>query len=209
MRKFTALSLCGSLRGESLNLALLHAIKRVAPPELDVVMGDRITEIPVYNQDLDDSVPGGQGAVPPRSVQQLRSDLSAADAVIFASPEYNASISGPVQNLLNWTSRPLLGKPVLVVVATPNASTGGAALAATAAALRIMGAVVIEPGLVINRADQVISGRGPDAVLDEGLAGMAASQLSLLEAYLRLDVPGIQGRVVQDMRQRRRALGTR
>ena len=209
MKKYTALALCGSLRAESLNFALLHAIKRVASPELEVAIGDRITEVPVYNQDHDDSVPGAVAAVPPRSVELLRSELARADAIILASPEYNASISGPVQNLLNWASRPLLGKPVLVVVATPNASTGVAALAATSEALRIMGAVVIEPGLIINGADHVISGRGPDAVLEEGLAGMASSQLSLLEAYLRLDVAGIQGRVVQDMRTRRRALGAR
>ena len=56
---------------------------------------------------------------PPRS-RQLREAVAAADAVIFATPEYNSSIPGALKNALDWASRPFAtnsfrNKPVAVI----------------------------------------------------------------------------------------------
>jgi chromate reductase, NAD(P)H dehydrogenase (quinone) len=58
-------------------------------------------------------------------VSDLRAAIAAADAVLIATPEYNASVPGQLKNAIDWVSRPvaahpLRGKPILVV----GASTG-------------------------------------------------------------------------------------
>ena len=61
----------------------------------------------------------------PESVRRLREDWAKADAILFATPEYNGSIPGGLKNAIDWASRPRLeavlrNKPVAVV----GASTG-------------------------------------------------------------------------------------
>ena len=74
--------------------------------------------MPPYDQDDD-------GPEAPAAVAELRSAVAGADAVLIATPEYNASIPGVLKNALDWVSRPvatnpLRNKPAAVV----GASTG-------------------------------------------------------------------------------------
>jgi len=77
-----------------------------------------IAALPTYDEDLD-------GGEPPSATVRLRTDIAFADALLFATPEYNASIPGGLKNALDWASRPyatnvLRHKPAAVV----GASTG-------------------------------------------------------------------------------------
>jgi chromate reductase len=40
------------------------------------------------------------------SVETLRQQIRAADALLFACPEYNYSMSGVLENAIDWASRP-------------------------------------------------------------------------------------------------------
>lgn len=61
----------------------------------------------------------------PEGASRLGEKIAAADAIIIATPEYNASISAPLKNALDWVSRlkpmPLAGKHVLLLGASPGA----------------------------------------------------------------------------------------
>jgi len=106
----------GSLRKGSWNTATLRAAQELAPGNLDI---DIVTlkDVPLFNQDVEH-----KGW--PDHVQELRDRVQAADAVIFASPEYNYSVTGVLKNAIDWLSRPegdapLNGKPAAIVGATP------------------------------------------------------------------------------------------
>jgi len=112
------LAVSGSLRRASHNTALLRAAGEVAPEGVDLVLWEGLGELPLYDQDLD------AGDVP-AEVARLREDWGRADAILFATPEYNGSIPGGLKNAIDWASRPkgaaaLTNKTVAVV----GASTG-------------------------------------------------------------------------------------
>jgi chromate reductase len=52
----------------------------------------------------------------------LRDRIAAADALLFAAPEYNYSMSGVLKNVIDWASRPpdppVIGKPAGIMGAT-------------------------------------------------------------------------------------------
>lgn len=106
----------GSLRKGSYNTATLRAARDLAPESLDIEIVT-LEDVPLFNEDV-------EAVGWPDRVRQLRDQVAAADAVIFASPEYNYSISGVLKNAIDWLSRPegnapLNGKPAAVVGATP------------------------------------------------------------------------------------------
>ena len=111
----------------------------------------------------------------------MREALAGADAVLVATPEYNASIPGVLKNALDWASRPhatnpLRGKPVAVV----GASTGmfGAVWAQADArkVLSTIGARVLDRELPVAEADERFDadGRLNDPELEEQLAEIVA-----------------------------------
>ena len=109
----------GSLRQLSLNYQLLQAIEAMLSLPTTLLPQASIA-LPLYNQDLEDQ------AVP-AAVQTLAQQLQQAQAVIWALPEYNYSISGVVKNAIDWLSRlpsRPLAKPTLLVAASP-AMAGG------------------------------------------------------------------------------------
>ncbi len=100
----------GSLRKESHNTALLHAFQEVAPAGTTIEILD-IGTLPLYNSDLEVSYPV--------EAQKLKDAVKAADAVLFATPEYNRAIPGVLKNAIDWVSRPygtnsFAGKPTLI-----------------------------------------------------------------------------------------------
>jgi chromate reductase len=110
----------GSLRKESLNRKLAHALMRLAAPKLAMKLAE-IGDLPLYNQDHD--------ASPPASWARLRETIRAADAVLFVTPEYNRSVPGVLKNAIDVASRPYghnawNGKPGAIVSSSPGAMGG-------------------------------------------------------------------------------------
>jgi chromate reductase, NAD(P)H dehydrogenase (quinone) len=99
------LTLCGSLRRDSLNRALLRAAGELAPAGLSLVEGPSLDGLPHYNADLD-----GDASPPP--VVAFRQALREADGLIVASPEYNYSVPGLLKNAVDWASRPVKDAPI-------------------------------------------------------------------------------------------------
>jgi len=105
------LAMCGSLRAGSYNRAALRAAIELKPPGMMIETAD-IGAFPLYNEDV-----RAQGFPP--SVEKLRRQIAAADALLFVTPEYNYSMSGVLKNAIDWASRPpdqpFAGKPVAIM----------------------------------------------------------------------------------------------
>ena len=91
---------------------------RAPAADVELELWDGLKAVPPYDED-DDNDPA------PAAVARLRAAIAGADALLFATPEYNSSIPGQLKNALDWASRPvaanvLRNKPVAVV----GASTG-------------------------------------------------------------------------------------
>ena len=106
----------GSLRKESYNRLALETARKLVPEgaALEIV---GLEGVPPYNQDLEDH--------PPSTVAELKSKIRSSDAILFATPEYNYSVSGVLKNAIDWASRPYGesawdGKPAAIL----GASTG-------------------------------------------------------------------------------------
>jgi chromate reductase, NAD(P)H dehydrogenase (quinone) len=98
MADFTVLGLCGSLRRASYNMAALRAARELAPEGMEIELAD-LSEFPLYDDDV------RQAGFPP-AVTAVREAVRRADALLFACPEYNYSISGVLKNAVDWISRP-------------------------------------------------------------------------------------------------------
>jgi len=144
------LAISGSLRRDSNNTALLRALREEAPAGVEVELWDGLKEIPPYDGD-DDLAPG------PATVEAFRSLVREADAVFFATPEYNSSIPGALKNALDWASRPLAtnafrNKPVAVIGSSAGAFGGVWAAAELRKVLAAMGARVTEVEMAVGHA---------------------------------------------------------
>jgi len=101
----------GSLRKDSFNRTLATALAKLAPSEFTFKQVE-IGDLPLYNQDDDGN--------PSASVKRLKSEIAAAQGLLFVTPEYNRSIPGVLKNALDQASRPYgqsawAGKPAGVI----------------------------------------------------------------------------------------------
>lgn len=118
MNRYQIAIIVGSLRKDSINRKLAHAIVKLAPSEFsfkELQIGD----LPLYNQD--DDVDQAQ------SVKRLKEEITAAQGILFVTPEYNRSISGVLKNAIDHASRPYgqsawAAKPAGVLGASPGAT---------------------------------------------------------------------------------------
>jgi chromate reductase, NAD(P)H dehydrogenase (quinone) len=107
----------GSLRKESFTRKVANAVAAVVPPALQFEFID-IGQLSHYNQDLE--------SAPPENWTAFRQRVSAVDAVLFATPEYNRSVPGVLKNAIDVASRPYgksawNGKPGAVISVSPGA----------------------------------------------------------------------------------------
>jgi len=114
MSQFKIAVVVGSLRKESFNARLAEGLIRLAPSNFTFDKL-RIDDLPLYNQDDD----GNQS----EAVKRLKSEVAAADAVLFVTPEYNRSMPGVLKNAIDHASRPYgqsawAGKPAGVIGAS-------------------------------------------------------------------------------------------
>lgn len=167
------LGISGSLRKQSYNTAALQACQQSLPKGVTMSLAD-IAPVPLYNDDVYQ-----QGF--PDSVQRLREQIQAADALLIATPEYNYSMPGVLKNAIDWASRPpsqpFDGKPIALIGATP----GG--MGTSRAQYQLRQVFVALNAQVLNRPEVFISGapnkfdasgRLTDAATQENLGKMLA-----------------------------------
>lgn len=109
----------GSLRKDSVNRKVAHALAALTP-DLSFSFVE-IGDLPHFDQDLE--------AAPPAAWVRFREQIAAADAVLFATPEYNRSVPGVLKNAIDVGSRPYgqsvwNGKPGAVISVSPGAVGG-------------------------------------------------------------------------------------
>ena len=118
---YKVLGFCGSLRQKSYNMIALKTAGELMPASMRLEITS-IADLPIYNFDVQEK---GFPAVATR----LRQEILAADALLFASPEYNWSLSAALKNAIDWMSRfqpqPFQNKPAAVFSAT-GGPVGGA-----------------------------------------------------------------------------------
>ncbi|KVL34118.1 FMN reductase [Burkholderia territorii] len=134
-RRIEIVALCGSLRAQSYNAALLDAAARIAPRGMRITRFDRLGEFPLFNPDAEYPSPA--------AVRDLIERLNAADGVLIASPEYAHGVTGVMKNALDWVvgCEAVVYKPVAVLNASPRATHADAALRET---LSVMSAHIVE-----------------------------------------------------------------
>jgi NAD(P)H-dependent FMN reductase len=109
-------AICGSLRAQSSNRALLAAAAALAPDGVEVTLYDGLASLPHFNPDDD-----AEGAAQPAAVTELRTLLAEADGVLISSPEYAHGVPGSMKNALDWlvSAGELVGTPVVLLRASP------------------------------------------------------------------------------------------
>ena len=176
----SVLAICGSLRAGSYNRAALRTAIELKPPGMTIETAD-IASFPLYNEDV-----RAQGFPPP--VEKLRQQIKEADALLFATPEYNYSISGVLKNAIDWASRPpdqpFAGKPVAMMGA-------GAGMAGTARAQYDLRKCCVfldmhpinKPEVLIGVAHTKFDAEG--CLTDEAARGFIRDMLVALEQWTR------------------------
>jgi chromate reductase len=171
------LGISGSLRAASYNTALLREAAALAPDGVEVALYEGLDRLPPYNEDHDTD------DAPPE-VARLRAEIAAADAVLFATPEYNGGLPGQIKHAVDWASRPygadssLWGKPAAVVGASVTDYGAMWAQDQLRTALGIAGARVLEAELRIAKAQALFGDHGELA--DEETRERVAEVLSSL-----------------------------
>jgi chromate reductase len=166
------LAVSGSLRRDSHNTSLLRAAAEAAPEGVEVELWEGLGDLPMYDQDL-------EGGELPEPVRRLRREWGEADAILFATPEYNGSVPGGLKNAIDWASRPrgeavLENKPVAIVGASMGQFGAMWAQADLRKILGIAGARVVSDELPVTRAHEKFDqqGRLLDAELFDRLRGV-------------------------------------
>jgi chromate reductase len=176
------LGIVGSLRRGSFNRRLLEAARELAPEGMQIEVVD-LAEIPLYNGDRDTE------AERPAAVERLKRAIADADAVLIATPEYNHSVPGVLQNAIDWVSRPagkspLAGKPVAIM----GASTGalGAARAQQQLKLVLLSTLAVlmpHVGVAVGQAKEKFDAAG--RLTHEPTRQFLAGMLGELEGWTR------------------------
>jgi chromate reductase, NAD(P)H dehydrogenase (quinone) len=152
------LGICGSLRKGSFNRGLLRAAQELTPESVTIEIYD-IGDIPPYDADIDSTRR-------PDSVLRFKQAIADADALLIASPEYNASFPGVLKNAIDWASRPLsetplMGKPAAVMGASGGLSGTARAHVALAPVLDSCGVLVMpKPNVMVRQAAKMFDDEG-------------------------------------------------
>jgi chromate reductase len=177
------LGISGSLRRDSHNTKLLRAAAELVEAQAgaDFRLYDDLKAIPPYDADDD----FGEG---PAAVASLRRAIDEADAIVFATPEYNSSIPGQLKNAIDWASRPLAtnvlrNKPVVVVGASTGMFGAVWAQGELRKVLAATGARVLEGEVAVGHAHERFDEQG--RLTDPDLQQALEDTLSLVRAELQ------------------------
>ena len=97
MAAFKVAVVVGSNRRESINRKYAKALAKLAPASTEFKFV-RIDDLPLYNQDDEGNLPAG--------VSRFKTEIAAADGVLFVTPEHSRSIPAVLKNAIDWGARP-------------------------------------------------------------------------------------------------------
>lgn len=152
------LGIAGSLRAGSLNRALIRAAAELAPDGMTIETFD-LADVPLYNGDVEE-----RGDPP--GVAAFKKAITAADGVLFATPEYNHGVPGVMKNAVDWASRPprgapLGGKPVGLIGASPGQTGTARGQSQLRQAFEFTNSFCMpQPELLVFRAHEKFDGNG-------------------------------------------------
>ncbi|HEX6372767.1 MAG TPA: NAD(P)H-dependent oxidoreductase [Longimicrobium sp.] len=183
-REVRFLVLGASLGSRSLNNRLAELAARVVEQKGGIAERARIADFdcPFYDADLDAETG------PPVGARSFCERLKSADALIVASPEYNASMPGAIKNLIDWVSRfrpqPFNGKQALLLSASPSMVGGNRGLWALRVPLEHLGMRVYPDMFSLAQAHQAFDENGDLAndTLRERFASTLDCFMDLVEA---------------------------
>ena len=149
MNEINILGIVGSLRKDSYNAFALKAAQELLPDGVTLETVS-LQGIPVFNQDDE--------MAPPAAVLEFKKKIMAADAILFATPEYNYSLPGGLKNAIDWGSRPSgqsawKGKTAAIIgVSIGNFSTARAQYDLRKILVALDMPVVVQPEVMIGNA---------------------------------------------------------
>jgi chromate reductase, NAD(P)H dehydrogenase (quinone) len=172
------LGISGSLRRGSYNTSLLGVAAGLLPADVEFELWSGLKEVPPYDED-DDTEEA------PAAVAALREAIAGADAVLFATPEYNSSVPGQLKNAIDWVSRPLAtnslrNKPVAVVGASTGAFGAVWSQGELRKVLAATGARVVEGEVAVGHAPTRFDEDG--RLVDENLLEQLEEVVAVLVA---------------------------
>lgn len=178
------LAVSGSLRHDSHNTRLLRAAAQQLPSGADLDVYGGLKQIPPFDED-------DEGA-PAREVEEWRAAIKSADAVLFATPEYNSSIPGQLKNAIDWASRPkadaaLRNKPVAVIGASTSMFGALWSQVELRKVLGASGARVLDAELAVATAHEAFGGDDvlSDAELHAALGTIVEDLVEMAEERSR------------------------
>ena len=177
MNQIKILAIPGSLREASLIRQLLLALQPLAPQGVEISVFD-LRDIPIYNQDVEDAV-----GFPP-SVQAMRNAIEASDGLIFATPEYNGSLTGVLKNSIDWASRQglLAKRPATAITGSPGALGATKAQEHLRSIMSHLGMCVLSrPALAIPQLQNKIENQ---TIIDEQTREFITAWLEAFQAWI-------------------------
>jgi NAD(P)H-dependent FMN reductase len=171
------LAMSGSLQARSSNTSLVRLAQRLANAHVSVDVFDALGSLPYFNPDLDVEPP-------PAAVAEFRARIAAADAVLFASPEYAHEMPGVLKNALEWlvSSGELYAKPVAVLCAAPGPQRGIYAREALERTLSAEGArIILSTTIAVVPGQSPADGSSADVVqaVTSALAALSRSPIQI------------------------------
>lgn len=160
-------ALCGSTRTDSCNRKWLaraiEALRQRLPDATVETLDLQDFVMPWYDGDIEQQLHGL-----PAAAQRLRTAVLASDALLLATPEYNASVPGALKNAIDWLSRAadgsggtkevFEGRPIVLLAASPSAYGGQRAVAHLTAILENLGAAIVPVAATLPLAMAVFAG---------------------------------------------------
>jgi chromate reductase len=180
--QLTFATLCGSLRKDSYNQALVRALPAIGAGDVTFVDVGAISDVPHYDGDLE------KASGMPTPINAMLRTISKADGVVIVSPEYNYSMPGVLKNTLDWLSRapnqPFDGKPVLIQSVSGGVVGGFRMQHHLRQTLVFLNArVMARPELALGKAGQVFNADGD--LIDPAARELVRLQLAAFSTFVR------------------------
>jgi chromate reductase len=162
MAQFKVAVIVGSNRRESINRKLAQALVKLGASGLEFKIA-QIDDLPLYNQDNEGNLPA--------SVVRFKSEIAAADGVLFVTPEHSRSIPAVLKNAIDWGARPWGKNSWAGKVAAVTGTSQGAI--STALAQQHLRQILAAQGVVLSGGEAYLQFKpdlidANDVVTDEG-----------------------------------------